>query len=296
MTAEAAPARFGVWGLVKRFRWRVVGTLALVVLESVGFLLFPLLMGITIDGLLEDDYRGLFVFFAALVVTLAIAAGRRFFDTRAYTSVYRTVASEMVENERRKGTPVSKIAARSTLLVEFIEFLENSLPMILGSFISITGTLVILFGMDARVGVASLGLIGLIGGVYVATLRLNTRFNTGYNDELESQVDAISSNSMPETMAHFRRLMRWNVKLSDLETINYSIIFVGVVALMIFSPVALVSEGARYGLVFSGIMYVLQYIEDLLSAPLHLQQLIRLREIGTRLSTAPDELQEAPGA
>ncbi len=277
----------GVWTLAKRFRWRVAGTLTLVVLESVAFLLFPLFLGIAIDGLIDDDRSGLVALVVLTVVALAIATCRRFYDTRAYASVYRTIASEMVEREHDTGAPVSRISARATLLVEFVEFLEESLPLIIASAISIVGTIAILFATHTGVGGAAVGLIVLVALVYTVTMRTNTRFNTGYNDELERQVHTIETASVPATIGHFRALMRWRVKLSDLETVNYAIIFLGVIALLVYSPVALVDDGARYGAVFAGMMYVFQYIEDVLQSPLHLQQLIRLNEIAGRLGRTP---------
>ncbi|MEM9798943.1 MAG: ABC transporter six-transmembrane domain-containing protein [Planctomycetota bacterium] len=269
--------------LAKRFRLRIVGTLMLVVLESVAFLLFPLVLGLAIDDLIGGERAGLIALFALTVVALAIATGRRFYDTRAYASVYRTIAAEMVEREHRDRTPVSKISARATLLVEFVEFLEESLPMIIGSAISIVGAVLILLSMHTGVGVAAVGLIVLVALVYLVTMRANTRFNASYNDELERQVHAIESESVPTTIRHFRDLMRWRVNLSDLETFNYAAIFIGVIGLLIYSPVALVDESARQGAVFAGMMYVFQYIEDVLHSPLYLQQLIRLDEIAGRL-------------
>ncbi|MEM8619716.1 MAG: hypothetical protein AAGF73_08335 [Actinomycetota bacterium] len=62
-----------------------------------------------------------------------------------------------------------------------------------------------------------------------------------------------------------------------------------VIALLIYAPVELVSDGAQYGAVFAAMVYVLQFIEDVLTAPLHLQQLIRLGEIGDRLRANSDQ-------
>lgn len=278
-----------VGSLARRFRWRVAGTLTLVVLESVAFLLFPLALGWTIDGLIDDDYAGLIGLAALTTVALVIASARRFFDTRAYSSMYRTIATEMVEREQSAGSPVSTISARSTLLVEFVEFMEESMPMIIGSAISIGGTIIILFATDVGVGAAALGLIVLVAIVYAATARRNTSLHRGYNDELERQVHSIETASTPAIIGHFRSLMRWRVQLSDLETLNYAVIFVGVIALLIYAPVELVSDGAQYGAVFASMVYVLQFIEDVLTAPLHLQQLIRLSEIGDRLRNAADQ-------
>lgn len=277
-------------GLVRRFRGRVAVTALLVVAEAATLLLFPLFIGIAIDDLLADSFRGIAVLGALGVVSLAIGALRRFLDTRTYAAVYETVAAEMVDAERERGTETSAISARTTLLAEFVEFLENSMPMIVNAAIGIVGTLVILAGIDMGVFLGAVGLAALVGLVYAATGRWNLALTAGYNDELEQQVDAVSVGGA-SARRHFSELMRWNRRLSDLETLNFSIIYLGVIALFVYAPVAVVERGGdgivEVGAAFAAVMYVLQYVEAVLETPLFLQQLIRLREISTRLSGAP---------
>ena len=45
--------------LLHRFRWRILFTFVLVTLEALTGILFPLLIGIAIDGLLEDSFDGI---------------------------------------------------------------------------------------------------------------------------------------------------------------------------------------------------------------------------------------------
>jgi len=50
----------------------------------------------------------------------------------------------------------------------------------------------------------------------------------------------------------YSALMKWNVKLSDLETINYFRIRTSVIALFIFTSIAVIEGGVlKYGLVSS---------------------------------------------
>ena len=270
--------------LVRRFRRGVGFTFALVVVEAAAFLLFPLVIGRAIDDLLADRLGGVVLLGGLGVATLVIGATRRWIDTRTYASIYETTATELATAERRRGTDVSIVTARTNLLTEFVEFLEESMPMIVNSVIGIVGTLVILSQIHLGVFAASLGLAALVGVVYAATGRRNLALTGGYNDELERQVGALASGATSDARRHFGELMRWNRRLSDLETINFSIIYLGVIALLVYGPIALVDGiDAEYGVVFAAIVYVLQYVEAVLEMPLFLQQLIRLREISTRL-------------
>ena len=271
--ARRAPARVGV-------------TIALVLVEAATELLFPLFIGRAVDGLIDGDRAGLVQLGLLAVGALIVGAARRLYDTRTYAALYELIAAERVERERERGADVSSIAARSTLLNEFVEFLENSMPEIVSGAIGIGGTLLILSRIDGGVALAAAGLAVLVGLTYTATGQWNVRLHAGYNDELERQVDAIASGDQATVRGHFGRLMTWNRRLSDLETLNFTIVYLGVVALLVYSPIVLVDgSDIEYGAVLSALMYVLQYVEAVVMLPLFVQQAIRLREISNRLSS-----------
>lgn len=270
--------------LLSRFRWRIALTIALVLTESGLNLLYPLFIGFAINGLLKANMEPLLHLGGLGVVTLLVGSGRRLYDTRAFARIYTTISSEMVDREQQKGTPLSAVATRAGLLTEIVEFLENSMPMILESMIGIVGVLLIISNLNTSVFAACLALVGLIALVYLLSGKWNFAFNKGYNDELEKRVAILSSQVLPDISAHFKRLMRWNIKLSDLETVNFAIVWLGIIALLIYSPLTVIESGLiNYGLVFSILMYVFQYIESLVSLPLFIQQVIRLQEIAQRL-------------
>lgn len=272
-------------GLISRFRWRVSGTAALVLLEAVIELLFPLFIGIAINGLLHGNLAGVLALGGLGLGSLVIGSARRFFDTRAYTGIYRQVATEVVAYEQQKGSSTSTIAARTTLLNEFIEFLENSMPQIAKSAIGTAGMLVIIAAIDLSVFLSCLALLVLVVLTYWATGRLNFRLNRAYNDELEQQVETLATGNAGLIGRHFTTLMGWNRRLSDLETLNYGAIWLGVIALLVYAPIAVITPGdTDYGFAFAAIIYVFQYIESLATLPLFIQQLIRLKEISTRLT------------
>jgi hypothetical protein len=60
---------------------------------------------------------------------------------------------------------------------------------------------------------------------------------------------------------------------------------VGAVGLFLFAPYSAVSAGfLEAGLILSLLLYVFEFIDWLSSLPLHIQQVIRLREISRRLA------------
>ncbi|MEM7132969.1 MAG: ABC transporter six-transmembrane domain-containing protein [Chloroflexota bacterium] len=273
-----------LWGIIHRFKRKISLTLLLVVAESLLDLLFPLFIGYSINGLLNQSYAGIAALGGLGVLTLLVGSGRRFYDTRAYAGMYTSLSTEMVSREQEKKNSISMISARASLLTEFVEFLENSMPSIITSVIGLVGILVILFTLNLYVFWASVALFALMAVVYLLSGRWNFSYNKSYNDELENQVNALSTHDMGVIGRHFKTVMHWNIKLSDLETINYALIWLGIIGLLVYAPIAVIGNGVTdYGLVFSVLMYVFQYVESVVSLPFFIQQVIRLQEISGRL-------------
>jgi len=273
--------------LISRFRWKISLTLFLVLSESALALLFPLFIGFAINGLLEDSLQGIYQLAGLGVAALIVGSGRRFYDTRAYSDIYVKISDEVVAREQAEGRSISMISARASLLTEFVEFLENSMPMILESLIGVVGILIIIFGLYISVFWASIALLMLVFAVYWISAKANFRFNEGFNNQLEEQVNVLESRERGLIRRHFRTVADWNIKLSDLETWNYAAIWLGIIALLVYSPIAVIGSGVlNYGLIFSALMYVFQYVDNLVTLPFFIQQIIRLQEISTRLNSA----------
>lgn len=268
--------------IFKRFKLKVSFTLLTALLEAIIFILFPLFIGLAVNGLLKSEYYWLIYLGLLGFASLVVGAGRRFFDTRTYAYIYEEIATELVEKEREKGFPVSKTNSRVELLNEFVVFLEFSFPAILAGFIGIIGTLIILFFLNKLIFFGCLFLAILIIFVYGLTSNKNIQFNKEYNDVFEDQVEKISDKKF-FMKNYFKNLMKWNKKLSDLEAINFFTTWFFGMGLLIFS-IKIASENAlEYGMLFSVIMYVFGFIENSSTLPFHYQQLLRLREISSRL-------------
>ncbi len=272
--------------LVSRFKGKVFFTLGLVMAESILGLFFPLFIGFAINDLLDDSLEGTFLLAGLGIASLIVGSGRRFFDTRAYSAIYVKISSEMVAKEQARESSLSKISARASLLTEFIEFLENSLPMIVESIIGVLGVLVIIFILNLTVFWACVVLLLLMAAIYLLSGKRNYRLNESYNNEIENQVAVLTGRNMDNIRKHFKAIAYWNTKLSDLETWNFFALWFGIIAVLAITPMVVITSGViNYGKVFSLLMYVFQYAESLVALPYFIQQTIRLREISARLQS-----------
>ncbi|NDV26401.1 ABC transporter six-transmembrane domain-containing protein [Desulfovibrio sp. JC010] len=270
--------------LIRRFWRKTLLTWIFVLVEGVAIVLMPMVIGWAVDGLMVDDLSGIYQLAGLCLILLLAGAGRRFYDTRAYAKIFNTVANELVQNERGKKSGVSKITARTNLFIEFIHFLEESIPEIIQQIITLFGVLLIIVFIDWKVFAACLASVAVTGLIYAFSEKKIFQLNKGSNDEFEQQVDILTRASSPEIRAHFKKLTIWDIRMSDLETLNFSGIWIALSAVMLFSVTSSVSAGLSFGQVLATVMYVFEFIECIMSFPFFYQEVVRLREIGVRLA------------
>lgn len=279
---------FSLVSIAKRFSLRIGFTMMLVILESLLDILYPLFIGWAVNDLISGEFQGLYMLAGLGFTSLLLGSARRFYDTRIYSGIYREVASDMVEQGRNRGLSVSKLSARCDLMTELVEFFEQSMPGIVVSIIGLVGTLIVITSLNSQVSVACLALLIVMLLTWWATGSSQYKFHENYNQILEQRVDALGQKGMFAIRTHFMDLMRWNIKLSDLETVNFAILWLGVVGLLIATPLLTINthEGQpEVGTILSLLIYVFEFSDKVVTLPLYIQQLIRLSEISQRLNS-----------
>ena len=275
----------GTSTLIKRNWKNILPTWIMVFIEGVTLLLFPMLIGIAIDDLMNDSFSGLLKLGGLCGILLIAGSARRYYDTRIYSNIYKNIALEIVQNEHEKKSDASKTTARVNLFTEFIYFLEDSMPGILNEVINLLGALTIIFIISFKVFIVCIIAIIFMLIVYLLSQKYIFRYNHESNNQFEQQASAIKSRNNNNIKNHYNIMTRWRIKLSDLETMNYSIIWIILSAVLLFSVFIISSTpDMSYGKILSSIMYVFGFIQSLLSFPFFYQEIIRLQEIASRLT------------
>lgn len=272
--------------ILRRYKFAIGGTFALLALENIIQILQPLFLGFAIDGLIAQRYRELWTFIALAMVGLSVGVVRRLYDTRAYGRIYRETASETVDNENAKSAPVSKITARANFVSEFAEFFELYLPMALASVASLFGAVAMLCFISPLLGACAFGVGGAVGLIFFFSRSAISTMNTRLNDEMERQVEVLEERNPVSARLHFSSIVRWRIRLSDLEARNFGAAFgltILLSALAVF--ILIVREQASEGTVFAALTYILQFSEAAIILPYSYQQFIRTREISIRLAS-----------
>ena len=269
-------------------------TWGLLLIEAILALGFPLAIGLAVDGLIAGRETELWLLGGLCLAVLLVGAGRRFFDTRAYAVIYRDLAQTLYRREKSCGADLSRVSARVGLLDEVVSFFEDDLPALLEGLVALTGVILVLAWIDYSLMASCLAASLAILLIYLVAESRIFALNLGQNDELERQVRILKTGRERKFDLHIRKLMRWNIRLSDLETLNFSAVWLVLAGLLIWAVWLTVgNEELSYGAKITSIMYVFQYIEAIMAIPLLYAQLIRLKEITRRLEGRGEFISEA---
>jgi hypothetical protein len=279
------PAR-SLWAIFAVYRWRILATYGLFSLENLLRLAQPLVLGWAIHDLLQSSMRGLALFLGQHIVFLAVASARRLNDTRCFTRIHADLATGLVLDQRGRDVDVSRVAARSSLSREIVNFFEHDMVVAIYCLYSIFGALAMLAWADPVLLGYCLALILpaylLSRWIGPQSLLLNGRLN----DEVEREVEVIERAQPGEVRAHFDVIRRWRIALSDRDAFSY-----GVLEMLIFVATAAalmrtcVRPGVDAGTIFAVLGYVIVYVSGIVNVPLLVQQLSRLRDIRNRLQS-----------
>lgn len=286
-------SRFAVLrAIMKQHRFRLVLTYILFSLEMIGSLMRPFFLGLAINDLLKGSYQGLFLLSGVHVGWLIIGTIRHRLDTRTYTAIYTTLVTKFLA--RRYGKEdISRLSAHSTLAREFVDFLEFDLVYVIEAVYSLLGSLLLLFFYDTAVVVVCLGILLPVTGFSYFYGKKMRKLNQKKNDELENQVNIISTGNNHLIRQHYENLRNWQIRISDQEAWNF-----GIMELMVMVVIGLsllitnkaAGSGIEAGSLIGIYSYIQKFVSGLDTIPYTVQRLSSLNDITRRIELEEDDL------
>ena len=284
-----------IGSLLKVFWWQIGVTWALTVFETLILVSLPLLIGRSIDGLLNGDWTPFYWLICAMAALLVSGVGRRLYDTRAYGRMRVELGAAVVDKAR--GAPVSTVNARLDMSRELITFLEAEAPIVLMALLQVIVSLLILFSFHGLLAATAGGATLLALAVYGIASGRFFRLNADLNTQTEKQVSVLEGGVRKAIGAHLSALRRHEVRLSDTEAVVYGLIFLVLLAMLGANLwFAATQIAATPGEIFSIVTYSYEFIESAVMLPATLQSLTRISEITQRINqmTGADEARDEP--
>ena len=273
----------GIGMLVRNFRWRIVVTWLLVLLENTLWALVPLYLGRAIDALLAQRPNALWEVAVVMAALVVVAVTRRFYDTRSYGTMRVRFGGELVR--RSDQAPISQLNARLDMSRSFVDFLEAHVPSLLTALVQLLVSVAILWSFDVRLGFSALAALTGLMALYGSFHRRFFRLNGELNEQVEQQVSVLGERRRESLLDHLQKLRRSEVRLSDTEAVLYGGIFAGMFAFVLVNVwLAASIPQITAGMVFAILSYSWEFVDSAVALPVTLQEWSRLGEIRERLN------------
>ena len=273
-------------------KYKLIFTYSLFSLEMLGSLLRFYFFGEAINDLIKGSYHGLIVLTLVHLSYLVIGTIRHMLDTRTYSAIYTSLVTRFLSRRYLK-TDVSKLTAHSTLAREFVDFLEHDLVYVVEAAYNIIGSLIILFFYDKTVVLICLAI--MIPVIIISMLygKKMMRLNKFKNDELEKQVNIISTGNNASIRHHYNNLRKWQVRISDKEAWNFG--FMEIMVLLVIAVSLIVSKNLHSTSIMAGSLfgiysYILKFASGLDTIPYTMERLSSLGDITRRIELEVDDL------
>ena len=269
-------------GIVNHHRKNLLLTYTLVLIEKLGELSIPFFLGLSIDGLIKQNFIPILYFVVVYLIWATIVTIRHRYDTKTYTNIYNQVVFDLIGNDKDPNT--SKIAAHATLIREVVDFMEFDMVYIATAFINIIGAMAMISTYSIDVVLLCLTLmvpvLYLSKGYGLSMRELSQKKNT----ELEKQVDVISNGNILETKHHFNILRIIQIRISNKEATNYWQLQLVSLVLLIGSLLIMGFKGAvQAGALVAMWSYLLTFLNGLEIIPYSIQRWSNLKDIINRI-------------
>ncbi len=289
--------RMNVLGkLVQAHKMRLGITYVLFSLEMTGALLRPFFLGMAINDLMEHSYRGLILLSLVHFVWLVIGTIRHRYDTRTYSAIYTSLVTHFL-SRKIKAKEVSKLSAHSTLAREFVDFLEFDLVYIIEAVYNILGSMILLFFYQSSVVLLCLAILLPVMAISYFYGKKMKRLTQLKNNELEKQVNVISSGDSIAIRKHFNNLRKWQIRISDQEAWNFGmmeLMVMVVIALSLLITNQVAGTTVLAGNIIGIYNYILKFVSGLDTIPYTVQRIAALNDITQRIRLQADEYPDEP--
>jgi len=266
-----------------RHKWSVARIYAYVLIAQSTLLVEPWLLGRAIDGLLVGAYTYMFLLLAAFLLESTFIYKRMVLDTKVYLQIYNEIILDYLR--RNKDAPISTRVARTDMAYSIVGFVENDLHYFIVSAMTVIGTLFFIYAGSVPAGLAVT--LSIIPTVFITKkfYRKIGQANRVGNDHYEQKVDFIQSCDDSRIEKFYRRRKKIITAASTLQGKNWAGLSVSRATFLTLAIVVFTHDrlGLTQGESVTMYSYVSQFLGSLLSIPIAVDVITRMKDVINRL-------------
>lgn len=255
-------------------------------INSILMLMYPKILGNTIDHLIAKDYTYIWYMVGIFILLMFFGYTSKIYDIKVFSGIFRKFASDETKKQFENGVETTKINGRLTLMHSVIRFFEFDMIVVLNTIFGVLGSLYFLSLVSwPIVGFLLISGLAILAASYYYSPKLAamTRLN---NDISEEQTDIISDRKIKGVNNLLRRGQKIAIKKSYIDS-NFglwiqTIVYGSVTALLTYY---VMYNKVTVGSVFSTYRYMFDFCNALLGLPTILTSYLNIKDVVKRLET-----------
>lgn len=255
-------------------------------INSILMLMYPKVLGESIDHLIARDYTFIWYLVATFIALMFFGYISRIYDTKVFSGIYRRFASIETHKQIENGIETTKINGRLTLMNYIVRFFEVDMIIIINTILGVVGSIYFL----SLVSLPIVGFLVIAGfAILVASYYYSPRLAalTSLNNDIsEEQTDIIDTRRISKINNLLRRSQKIAVVRSNVDA-KFSlwiqtIVYGSVTALLTYY---VMYNKVTVGSVFSTYRYMFDFCNALLGMPTIITSYINIKDVIKRLET-----------
>ena len=255
-------------------------------MQSIFMLIYPKVLGESIDHLIAKDYSFVFYLLLTFLGMMVFGYISRVYDTIVFSKIYRRFASIETCNQFDNNVETTKINGRLTLMSSVVRFFEADMINILNAAFGLLGSIYFISLVDIT-------LVPYLIFSAILTLVVSYYFSPKIaaitkdsNDISEEQTEIINHRKISLVNNLLKRKQLLSIKLSNLDARFFFLIqliaYGTVTALLTYY---VVFNTVSVGSVFSTYRYLFDFVASVSILPHIIISFINIKDVIKRLET-----------
>jgi ABC-type multidrug transport system fused ATPase/permease subunit len=255
-------------------------------MQSIFMLIYPKVLGESIDHLIAKDYSFVFYLLLTFLGMMVFGYISRVYDTIVFSKIYRRFASIETCNQFDNNVETTKINGRLTLMSSVVRFFESDMINILNATFGLLGSIYFISLVDITLVpylIFSAILTLIVSYYFSPKIAAITKDS---NDISEEQTEIINHRKISLVNNLLKRKQLLSIKLSNLDARFFFLIqliaYGTVTALLTYY---VVFNTVSVGSVFSTYRYLFDFVVSVSILPHIVISFINIKDVIRRLET-----------
>lgn len=253
-------------------------------ISSLLVILYPKVLGDTIDHLIAKDYSYIGYLVSVFFGIMIFGYISRLYDVKIFSEIHKNFASKEICKQIDNNVETSKINGRVNLLSIVISFFEHDLVSVLQSFYTIIGSIYFISLVDmSLVPYLLLSAVFILITSYYFVPKL-TKITKLSNNLVERQTDIIVSKNKDNISYFFATFKKLAIKMSVIDAkFSFFIQFIVYGTVTSLLTYYIMYNTVTVGKAFSTYRYLFDFSTAIIMLPNIIESYINIKDVLRRL-------------